>query len=90
MQRLRKAITAVLAPAMLIFFFYGLYRFPDAPFRPCNAQQYCGKQGKPHTLEEYIAFKRWESTLIWLWPSGMLVLFLLNRKTVIRGLIARR
>jgi hypothetical protein len=83
MQHLRKGLSAVVMLTMLTVLFYGLYRFPDAPIHPCSAQQYCGKQGQPHTPEDYIAFKRWESTLTWLWPPGMLVLFLLNRKKVI-------
>ena len=89
MQRLQQAITAIVLLGMLGLFCYGLYRYPDAPLHSCGAQQFCGKQGQPHTCEEYIAFKRWETTLIWVWPPGMFVLFLLNRKRVMRRMLSR-
>ena len=42
-----------LLASMLCYFFYGVARFPDAPIEPCGTNQYCGKQGQPHTLDEF-------------------------------------
>lgn len=50
---------------------YGFLNFPDAPLRECSAVSgYCGKLGKPHTLEEYQSFRIWESLLIITWLVG--------------------
>lgn len=74
-----KITTAVIAAIMLIFLFYGIVRFPDGPIHPCGISKYCGKQGQPHTLEQYRAFKTWETTLLYMWPVGLLSLVVLNR-----------
>jgi hypothetical protein len=41
---------------------------------------YCGKQGQPHSQQDFDAFNRLESTLFWLWPVGMLTAYFLQRK----------
>jgi hypothetical protein len=69
---------------MGLLFCYGLLNYPDAPIHPCVASNFCGKQGQPHTENEYHQFSVWESLLAWSWPSGMLVLFLLNREKIRR------
>lgn len=65
---------------MLCFFAYGVIRFPDSPIHPCRINQYCGKQGQPHTLQDFKAFHFWETTCMYAWPVGLLAMFLLNRK----------
>jgi hypothetical protein len=77
---LRRRRTAIAIQAMMgIVFFYGLVRFFDAPLHPCPEHGYCGKQGQPHTEREYKEFEIWQTTLIVVWPIGMLTLYLLNR-----------
>jgi hypothetical protein len=53
-------ITVMLAAVTLV---YGLVKFPDAPIRE-TSQGYSGKQGAPHTREDYERFKLWEKLLI--------------------------
>lgn len=79
MKRIANAATAVIAAIMLVFFFYGIVRFPDGPVHPCGINRYCGKQGQPHTLQQYRAFKTWETTLLYMWPVGLISLALLNK-----------
>ena len=70
-----------IAIVMLAVFVYGLLEYPDAPIRPCTGSSgFCGKQGQPHTYSEYRQFESWQTTLIVVWPVGMLIAFLLNRK----------
>jgi len=79
MNQARKILAAAIGGAMLIFLLYGIVRFPDSPLRPCGDSKYCGKQGQPHTLDEYKAFAIWERVLFWSWAPGILVLLLLRR-----------
>lgn len=70
-------ITAV----MLVIFFYGLIRYPDAPIKPCAvASGFCGKQNQARTLAEYEAFKRWETLLMICWPIGTVALIALGTR----------
>lgn len=64
---------------------YGLVRYPDAPLHPCVSADYCGKQGQPHTEEDYKRFLTWQSMLEWTWLPGMLVLYVLNRDRIRLG-----
>ena len=57
---------------------YGFINFIDAPYKPCSPGPYCGKTKKPHTREEYEAFRRWEATLFISWPFGLAVAFTLK------------
>lgn len=41
-------------------FFYGIWKFPDAPIRPCGENRYCGKYGKAHSVEDFRDYNRWE------------------------------
>jgi hypothetical protein len=52
---------SVLLAAIMI---YGVVNFIDGPIKPCEKYVYCGKGGQPHTLEEYEAFRQWETLLI--------------------------
>ena len=79
MKITRKAVSAGILTIMLVFFFYGIVRYPDGPIHPCGVNRYCGKQGQPHTLQQYRAFKRWETTLFYMWPVGLVSLALWNR-----------
>lgn len=65
---------------MAVFFFYGIIRFPDSPIRPAADNSFVGKQGQPHTFSEYHDFKIWRNTLSYVWPVGIVVLFLLRKK----------
>ena len=60
-------------------FFYGIYNFTDAPFKPCADGYYCGKTGLQHTYEKYQAWKQWELMLIACWPFGMLASYALSK-----------
>lgn len=78
-RRLRRNASILIATMMGILFVYGLIRFPDAPLHACGDHGYCGKQGQPHTQKEFEGFELWQNTLFWVWPIGMLVLYILNR-----------
>jgi len=80
MENIRQAIAGVIMVSMLCFFFYGVVRFPDSPIHPCEEHQYCGKQGQPHTYNDFKAFTFWQTTCLYTWPVGLLAVFLLNRK----------
>jgi hypothetical protein len=82
MAKVRTALTVVIMGYMIILFTYGLVRYPDAPIHPCITAGYCGKQGQPHTQQQYRQFLTWQSTLEWSWPFGMLALFFLNREKI--------
>jgi hypothetical protein len=77
--KIRKVATAVIAATMLVFFSYGLIRFPDAPIHLCGTGRYCGKWGRPHTLQQYRAFSIWQTTLIYMWPTGLISLAVLKK-----------
>jgi hypothetical protein len=59
---------------VFVVFDQGLTRFPDNPIEPCGTNRYCGKQGQPHTREEYRAYRRWQTTMLILWPGGFLTI----------------
>ena len=80
MQRARRYISWVVGAIMMVTLVYGFWRFPDAPIHPCSEHGYCGKQGQPHSQQDFAAFHVWETALIWMWPPGMLALYLLQRK----------
>ena len=80
MRRLRNSLAFAIVATMIVVFCYGLWRFPDAPIHPCTTHGYCGKQGQPHTQQDFDAFRRWSRTLFWLWPVGGLSAYLLQRK----------
>ena len=72
----RKAVEIfflLLQAVMFAVFFYGMIRFTDAPFHPCELG-YCGKTGLPHTGDEYTAFLHWQTSLLIIW-SAAFVLF---------------
>jgi hypothetical protein len=78
MKKLRSLAQAIIVAAMLVSMFLG---FSDAPIKPCPGQNplgFCGKQGQPHTLADYQAY-RWQSAALLIgWPLGMLFIFLLQ------------
>lgn len=88
-MKIRKAATAVIAATMFVFFSYGIVRFPDGPIHPCGTTRYCGKWGRPHTLQQYRAFEIWETTLIYMWPVGLIFLALLNKDKVRKQLFVK-
>jgi hypothetical protein len=64
---------------MALYFFGGFFAFPSAPYRHCGSG-YCDKLGASHTLTEYRHQKMWEVGLVSLWATGILALYLINRK----------
>jgi hypothetical protein len=66
---------------MVAWLWGGAIRFPDAPITEC-ATGYCGKWSSRHTSEDYRLFRIWERALWIGFPIGMLVLLVLNRKTM--------
>jgi hypothetical protein len=81
-RRWRRNASIVIATMMGILFIYGLIRFPDAPLHVCGDNGYCGKQGQPHTQNEFEAFELWQNTLFWVWPIGIVALYILNRDRI--------
>ncbi len=74
-DRIRVAVVLAVFCTMWCVSFYGTVQFPDSPIEPCGVDKYCGKQGQSHTLSEYRSFRRWETTMFFLWPGGILVMF---------------
>ena len=58
-------LTATLAGGTLL---YGFINFLDAPIRP-TATGYVGKQGQPHTAQDYENFLAWERALFIAFPA---------------------
>jgi hypothetical protein len=77
MKRLRTAVAWVLGATMAGFFVYGMFRFPDNPIHPCSEHGYCGKQGRPHTEQDYQAFSQ-SNDLLSYWPAGIVALIVLQ------------
>jgi hypothetical protein len=80
MKHLWKILGGIVIATMIGYFAYGLVRFPDSPIHPCGEGRYCGKQGQPRTLADYRAHQLWQTGLMWGWPLGMVVLFLIKRQ----------
>ena len=80
MKRICNVLSWVVASTMICIFIYGIVRFPDNPIYPCTAHGYCGKQGQPHTWDDYVAFEQWSTIMFYLWPTGIISLILLRRK----------
>jgi hypothetical protein len=62
----------------IAWFFSGMFRFPDAPIQLCGEEKYCGKQGQPHTKQDYESFHFWQKTLFITHPTAILMAILLN------------
>jgi hypothetical protein len=75
----RKWPSRVIFGVMALYFFGGFLVYPNAPYRQC-AGGYCDKAGRHHTVVEYRHQKLWEIGLVCLWPTGILALYLLNRR----------
>jgi hypothetical protein len=78
-RKLWTVLEACIATVMLVFFAYGIIRYPDGPIHPCPEHGYCGKQGQPHTVQDYDGHMTWQTCLMIGWPLGMLAIFLLKR-----------
>lgn len=76
--KLQALLFCVVAECLAVFL-YGLIVYTDAPYKLCGPDAYCGKTGKPHSFQDYQAWKRWEGILIVSWPFGMLASFGLSR-----------
>jgi len=64
MTSLRKCVPYVLLGWYFLVFAYGIFSFPDAPYKPCGLGQYCGKRNAIHTESEYHSFRVWEATFL--------------------------
>jgi len=86
---LRGLLSGLVGCIMAIWFFGGLFLFPDAPIDRCQPEThylysthpygYCGKQGQSHSAADFDRFNIWQDILLFLWPLGMGALILLNR-----------
>ncbi|ESQ82048.1 hypothetical protein AEAC466_19205 [Asticcacaulis sp. AC466] len=75
---------------MSAMLFGGVVLYPDAPIQKCDSDNdyfyknhpdgYCGKQGQNHTEAEFRQFKVWETSMMVIWPLGILLGALLQRK----------
>jgi hypothetical protein len=81
-RRWRRNASIAVAAIMGMLFVYGLIRFPDAPLHPCGDHSYCGKQGQPHTQKQFEDFEIWQNTFFWVWPIGLIALYVLNRDRI--------
>jgi hypothetical protein len=59
---------------------YGLWMYPDAPFKACVDGPYCGKRHTIHSESDYQGFIRWQATLFISWPFGMVAVYLIRRE----------
>jgi hypothetical protein len=78
----RRSVSIVIASAMGLWFFGGMWLYPDAPLHACVEHGYCGKQGQPHSQREFEHFRVWETGLQWAWPIGIIALFVLNKDRI--------
>jgi hypothetical protein len=88
MRKLRSALQTGIVALMGGVFLYGLARFPDGPIHPCepggaylftqHPDDYCGKQGQPHTMDDYRAYQLWHTALSIIWPLGIGALILIK------------
>ena len=77
----KDVIGGLVALVMMSVFYYGWFKYPDAPIHECSGPTgFCGKQGQPHTALEFQQFEIWQTSLFVIWPMGMLIVFLINRK----------
>ena len=76
----RHYLSVGIGSAMLVWFAYVMIEFPDAPIHECREHGYCGKQGRPHTETEFDHFNVWQTGLMYVWPTGMLGVFILRRQ----------
>jgi len=77
----KDVLSGIVGLIMMLVFFYGWFKYPDAPIHECASPTgFCGKQGPPHSKEEHHAFEVWQTSLFVIWPAGMAILFGLNRK----------
>lgn len=58
----------------LIWFFWGVIKFPDSPIQLCGDNVYCGKQGQHHTKEDFEEFKLWGIGNFVAFPTTFLLL----------------
>jgi hypothetical protein len=58
----------------------GIILYPDGPIHPCVEHDYCGKQGQPHTRQDFDEYNVWVKMCMWGCPVGVLVVVLLQRK----------
>jgi hypothetical protein len=73
---LRERIRGFVLFLMVAVFSFGIMLFWDGPIHPCqNSLGYCGKGGRPHSAFTYHLYEKWETTMLIVWPSGMLALF---------------
>ncbi len=84
MQKLRLLLTWCIVAVMGVWFVGGMVRFPDSPIHPC-ATGFCGKQGQPHTENDYRLHGIWSRVLLIGWPTGMLALALLNWRDMVKS-----
>ena len=82
--RARKILAYIIGTLMLGYFAYGLLMFPDNPIYPCKEHGYCGKQGQPHSQNEFDAFLRWDAVMAW-WPAGIVAIALLQGARRVRS-----
>jgi hypothetical protein len=88
MTRTRRILSGCIGTVMIVLFVYVGVRFPDWPIQKCvpgtayaitqHPSGYCGKQGQPHTAEDFHAFEMWETILIYAWPVGIAALAVLQ------------
>ncbi len=91
MQRVRSILAGVILVFMCAWFFGGSFvLFPDSPIEKCDSNAdyyykvhpdgYCGKQGQDHTEADFRRFNIWEHTLLVVWPLGIGLVWLLQRR----------
>lgn len=78
-KQLWNVVRGIIVAAMVLAFGYGWIHYPDAPLRACPEHGYCGKQGQPHTPEDYARFMNWVRLLVVVWPAGVAALLLIHR-----------
>lgn len=59
------------------WFVAGIFLFPDGVHEFGSA--YCGKQGQPHTRDDFERFQIWQTGLMFGWPLVLIAAWCLNR-----------
>jgi hypothetical protein len=77
MRKFLRIATLSYVAVALAWFVAGIILFPDG-VHVCGSA-YCGKQGQPHTRDDFERFEIWQTGLMFGWPLALIATSWLNR-----------
>ena len=76
MKKLIDLLLKLVFTFTLIWFFNGVLKFPDALISQCSENNYCGKYGNHHSVEDFEDYRRWNIINFIAFPVIFLLLML--------------